>query len=278
MTATTERNSWNGIRVVARLAGKEQRHASISATQQTLLQASLTHVPTHGWTQDAIVAAVKEHKLPVTMIGLVTPSQLIQTFMNDCNSRLKEQLISSNNSNNHNNNNQDNHFAQDRLAAAIQWRLEMIVPLKRHWHQGMALGAMLPDNLWKTQQQLNDMVQILSDQIHPSWSTMERAAIGAIYVMTELHFLADTSPGHDDTWKFLHRRVNELPSPHAVAAATAVTTSLAGAVVSLVSPSLQAVMGSVMGQWIMPPSTIPVQGATPSDYDTLPPFPTDHVK
>ena len=260
--------------MVARYTAKQQRQASISATQHTLLQTSLTHVPTYGWTQDAIVAAVKEHKLPVTMIGLVTPSQLIQTFMDDCNARLKEQLMNNNTNNHHNNS------IQDQLAAAIQRRLEMIVPLKRHWHQGMALGAMLPDNVWKTQQQLNDMVQILSDQIHPSWSTIERAAIGAIYVMTELHFLTDTSPGHDDTWKFLHRRVSELPSPHVIAAASAVTTSLAGAVVSLISPSLQAVMGSVMGQCTVSPasSTIHVQGATPSDYDTLPPFPTDHVK
>ena len=274
--------------------------SSISVTQHKLLQASLAHVATHGWTQDAIVAAVREHKLPLTMIGLVTPTQLVESFMDDCNEQFKQQLqlqlqphqplatsTDSSTTTNH------------RLASAIQRRLEYILPYKHHWHQGMALGA---TNM-KTPEQLKEMVQLVADHVYgPNNSTLfERAAIGAIYVVTELHFLADDSPDHSKTWDFLRQRViqgttttaaaaaaarggiSSLASPDTIVAATAVASSLVGAVGSLAHPAMQGLYSSalpVMMNWITPPTSPlyqqdqPIKGTSPTDYDDLPPFPS----
>jgi ubiquinone biosynthesis protein COQ9 len=280
--------------------------SSISATQHKLLQASLAHVATHGWTQDAIAAAVREHKLPLTMIGLVTPSQLVESFMDDCNEQFKRQLqlqlplqlqlaTPKQPSTDHNISSSSNSTNQ-RLASAIQLRLEYILPYKHQWHQGMALGA----TNTKTPVQLKEMVQLIADHVYgPNHSTLfERAAIGAMYVVTELHLLADDSPDHSKTWDFLRQRViqgsataattggiSSFVSPDTVVAATAVASSLVGAVGSLAHPAMQGLYSSalpVMMHWMTPPASSqyqhqyqqPIKGTSPTDYEDLPPFPT----
>jgi hypothetical protein len=159
----------------------------------------------------------------------------------------------------------------------------------------MALGAM---NM-KTPEQLKEMVQLVADHVYgPNNSTLfERAAIGAIYVVTELHFLADDSPDHSKTWDFLRQRViqgtttaaaggggiSSLASPDTIVAATAVASSLVGAVGSLAHPAMQGLYSSalpVMMNWITPPTSPlyqqdqTIQGTSPTDYDDLPPFPS----
>ena len=36
----------------------------------------------------------------------------------------------------------------------------------------------------------------------------KRVSLAAIYKSSELHLLNDSSPDHDETWRFLERRVN----------------------------------------------------------------------
>ena len=243
---------------------------SIAAMQQKLIQTSLTHVYTHGWTQDAIVAAAKDLQVPLTMIGLVTPSQLIQAFMHDCNERFKVQLS--------NKEWKNNDSCSDRIAHAIKCRLEMIVPYKANWHDGMALGAMPPNNIIVTQQQLREVAQIISD--HVGAGPPPVAMIGALYVVTECHLLADTSPGHEETWNFLHRRVRDCVAvPDSWVVATTITTSLMGALASLAQPAVQSAVSSVVPtilHWMTPPTTKTnhVKGTSPADYEDLPPFPS----
>ncbi len=45
------------------------------------------------------------------------------------------------------------------------------------------------------------------------WYT-KRAGIAAIYSATQIHMLADQSPGYDDTWAFLHQKVEEGAAFH----------------------------------------------------------------
>ena len=107
-------------------------------------------------------------------------------------------------------------------------------------------------------------------------SPLERTAIGAVYVTTELHLLADTSPGYQDTWKFLHDRIQELNwiqkqsflqgvqntnglppmipqmNQDTIIAGVAVASSLGSAVLSLMTPvartGVSAVAGTVVPQ------------------------------
>jgi hypothetical protein len=87
--------------------------------------------------------------------------------------------------------------------------------------------------------------------------------LGGVYVATELHLLTDQSPDYQDTWEFLHGRVSEwerlfvggkestsssssFMNPSAMLqqggnvayTASAVASSLAGGVVSLLQPNV----------------------------------------
>jgi hypothetical protein len=95
-------------------------------------------------------------------------------------------------------------------------------------------------------------------------SDWQQLALGGVYVTTELHLLTDQSPNYQDTWEFLHERVSEwerlcwsagsqdysassfLFNPTALLqqggkvayTASAVASSLAGGVVSLLQPNV----------------------------------------
>ena len=221
--------------------------------------------------------------------------------MEDCNVRLSKAMT-------------DNPDLEKMThAQIIEWgirtRLEMNTAFVRskRWHEGMALGAM-PVNMLETANHLEKMVGIIADAMiqkskpstineTKSLSTVERGAIGAAYVATELHLLSDESEGYQDTWRFLNQRVKELelaaqsdfsaiPSSDMMVAGAAVATSLGGAVVSLVAPAaasgMQAIAGNVMPQlmnFVQPPNLDSTVGTKAQDYDLsdLPPFETDNT-
>ena len=88
----------------------------------------------------------------------------------------------------------------------------MVLPFVQssRWSEGMALGA-TPYNAMSTASHLEELVSALEQALLkiPSTATattatnlssLERTAICAVYVTTELHLvLADTSPGYQDT-------------------------------------------------------------------------------
>ncbi len=289
-----------------------------ASPREAILSAALSHVPAHGWTEQALAQAVVTSNLPPSYIGLVEDkkSELIHYFMIDCNERLRREISSDEN--------------QKKLsllthAQVIEWmvrtRLEMNIPFVKtnRWHEGMALGA-LPMNALETAGHLEKLVTIIEEAMsmsssssssHQSLGQLERGALGAVYVSTELHLLQDTSVGYEQTWRFLNDRCQDLERAAtsqltsgygSIAAGTAVASSLAGAAVSLIAPAarsgVQTVTGGIlptvmtMMQQVQPLSQFQSQaesmgamtgtsaaGTRASDYDLsdLPPFetPTD---
>jgi Uncharacterized conserved protein len=233
--------------------------------------------------------------------------------MNDCNEKLSKAF-------------QEKNIESENLSHAqvMEWgirtRLEMNIPYVRsqRWHEGMALGAM-PVNTFQTANHLEKMVKIIEggmmrcsnqDSKHPAGQTssfglLERGAIGALYVATELHLLSDGSAEYQETWSFLKQRVQELelaaraqgsnvryfPSSDIFVAGTAIASSLGGAVFSLLAPSsstatcgLSSVAGGVIPQimnFVQQPSSVDSTiGTKAQDYDfsDLPPFETEEQK
>lgn len=248
-----------------------------------LLQASLQQVTAHGWTQDAISAAVEQESLPLSMVGMISPTELVEWFMQDCNQRFATQLDQIN---------MDNMDIPERIAVAIQARLEYVIPVVQTWHQGMALGAV--QNSITTAHQLEEIVTLISRKVGPPLPSapLERTALGALYVATELHLLTDTSHAYEQTWNFLKGRVGELHllaqrrqqnpmSLDSVVAASAVATSLVGGLVSLAQPTARGMAYSVLPQFmsmVMPTTSntsTTSPGSSPQDYSDLPPFPHD---
>lgn len=165
---------------------------SMHQHKQDLLQAALTQVHEHGWTQKAITAAVLDHpQLSLSMAGMVTPSELVSYCMDDWNRQLQSKVDSS---------------STNSEFEAIQFRLQCEIPWIQsgRWHEAMALGLLQQPLL--TRQQLHAIVEIIA----PHATMARQAALGATYVATELHLLTDTSHQYQATWEFLKQRLETV--------------------------------------------------------------------
>lgn len=271
--------------------------ASRSSPRETIFVAALPHVHEHGWTEQALAQGVLTSNLPPSYIGLVEDkkSDLINFFMDDCNKKLAKEFETLRT---------NDDFRKMTHSQVIEWgirkRLEMNTPYVRsqRWHEGMAVGAM-PANALETATYLETMVKVIEENMMFSSSKsvgpLERGAICAVYIATELHLLSDNSGSYMDTWKFLNQRVRELemvaesnfsgmPSSDTFVAGTAIASSLAGGVVSLFAPAatsgIRAVAGTVIPHvmnFVQPPSIDTTVGTKTQDYDLsdLPPFETE---
>lgn len=248
------------------------RALSVNSSKETILAASLNHVQTYGWTEEAIVQGVLSSGLPPSYIGRVEHKQsdLIHYFMKTSNENLKNIVKESHAL-------LENMTHTQVISFVIRKRLEMNIPFiqQNRWHEGMALGAM-PNNALETAQHLEQLITIIEDALKVSdrlniaapLGLLERGALGAVYFTTELHLLTDSSQDYCDTWTFLDRRVKDLETAAQISmntagvsmplnqdqviAATSVATSMAGAVLSVLAPALttgvQTVASSVFPQ------------------------------
>jgi rpsU-divergently transcribed protein len=267
-------------------SGTVQDNSSLDGARATILKTALEQVHQHGWTEEAISASVVSSNLPLSMIGMVTPSDIIAHFMDDCQERLQHDLDTMYTEKW----NDETTPLSDRLVTSLRLRLQYVVPFAKsnRWHEGMALGA--TTNTTMTATQLDRMVQSIADAIvvgtdHAPLGVMERAAIGVLYVSTELHLLADDSEAYEATWNFLKSRAGEMQvlaqsanlhgmvSGDTAVAASAVVNSLGGAVVSLLQPAARGAISAVaatviphLATFLQPPQ--PVQdGTRASDYN-----------
>ncbi|KAL3943004.1 MAG: hypothetical protein SGBAC_002911 [Bacillariaceae sp.] len=161
--------------------------------KRRLAQAALQQIPKHGWTQDALTAAVMEDPhMSVSMTGLWTPTELVNWLMDDWNAQLQEK--------------QRNDSQRMSVLDAIQWRLEQVIPLVQasRWHEGMALGLSTP---LTTRSQLHEFVDLAAPI---GATTAYKTGLGSIFLSTELFMLSDASEDYADTWEFLKKRLTEL--------------------------------------------------------------------
>lgn len=101
----------------------------------------------------------------------------------------------------------------DKIRAALRLRLELEAPLMPQWPQAMALGAMpqnLPDTLRHIAELMDEIWHIAGDNSTDlNWYT-KRGLLGSVYVATELYMTTDRSPGFENTWDFLDRRLADV--------------------------------------------------------------------
>jgi ubiquinone biosynthesis protein COQ9 len=226
-----------------------------------LLQSALHQVHEHGWTQDAIAAAVAfDRTVSIALAGMIQPHDLIAFSMDHWNQQLEldlsmrqeiwKKLDSS---------------VSSRIEESIKARLGYLLPyiISQRWHEGMAMGVRDPQAALHTKEQLQQLIQIVAsavvvDKNNTPLSDWQQFTLGGVYVATELFLLTDQSPDWQDTWEFLHERVGEWEqvtsqmdagilmnpsamlqhSSHVAYTASAVASSLAGGVVSLIQPNV----------------------------------------
>ena len=220
---------------------------SLDALKEQLLEASLLHVPHHGWTQTAIITACMGRGVSLSVAGLITPNDLIRYAMDQFYNRLQQDLQQQNLNHHHD----PSSSARESIQQAIQLRLSYQKDYlhSQTWHQGMALGAS-PDNALQTQEQLKQLINLIThhaygtSQQQQSVSELAKLTLGGVYVATELHMLTDSSPDFADTWAFLEQRLVEWeqianlssPSTDALYVTTAVASAMASGLASLVQP------------------------------------------
>lgn len=240
---------------------------------KTIMRSTIQHIPEYGFTTDAITAGVLSSGLPPSYTGLITngPSQLVSFIASEFNTKLRDEVIPSLQSEWEH----TNPPIPQKIESCLRHRIEMLIPLvtSGRWHEGLALGA--ATRPCDAAQHLDELAGIVLRAAGCADDIASRAAVAGVYVAVELHALGGTATGDskdegqrfEETWAFLIERVRELemaaewrqrsglgnfvlglpsgPSPEVVTAATAVVSSLGGAVVSLGAPAARGIIGAI---------------------------------
>lgn len=175
----------------------------------TILNASLPFVNEMGWSRNAIIAGAKTVNYPGTIHGLFPSagSELVQFFYTQCNTKLANELKEE-----FGDVTKKQQSGSEIARIAIEKRLRMILPYENKWTQAIAIMSM-PQNVPATLANLmtlaDDICYYAGDRsVDLTWYS-RRIGIAAIYKMTELYLIQDSSEDHTETWQFLNQRISE---------------------------------------------------------------------
>lgn len=172
-----------------------------------LLEATLPHVLFDGWSRAAMRAAAADLGEDVALFDLAFPDgarDMIRLFIENADDEMEAELEK-----------RDvlSMKIRDRITLAIRIRLELYEPHKEAVRravnilslpQNMALGTRLTAATvsrmwWATGDRSTDI----------NWYT-KRMTLAAVYAATLLYWLSDKSEGHQQTWGFLDRRIENV--------------------------------------------------------------------
>ncbi len=170
-----------------------------------LLDAALMHVPFDGWSPATFNAAIKDSGLDPALARAVCPRgavDLAVAYHRRGDAKMLEGLAQADLS--------QMRF-RDRIAKAVRLRLEAgdreairrgstLFALPHHAPEGAGL-------LWETCDKIWTALGDTSDDVN--WYS-KRATLSGVYSATLLYWLGDTSEGHQATWSFLDRRIDDV--------------------------------------------------------------------
>ncbi|XP_061396065.1 ubiquinone biosynthesis protein COQ9, mitochondrial [Musca vetustissima] len=188
---------------------ENERDAKAEAVRVKILEAALQHVPTLGWTRNAIVQGAEDVGYPSVVHGMFPQGgfDLVSYFNGKCNEELLKILKKETDDGKKEINN-----PLEFLVRFVRLRLEMMAPYKGQWPQALALIA-LPQNASTALAQVltlvDDICYYSGDRsVDIGWYT-RRIGLASIMKMTELYMLQDHSPDHSKTWEFLANRMDD---------------------------------------------------------------------
>ncbi|KAL8464080.1 hypothetical protein ACS0TY_033847 [Phlomoides rotata] len=173
--------------------------------QARVLQASLRHAITLGWSDAAMIAGARDVGISPSIVGSFPKKEaaLVEFFMDDCLQRLMDIIDKEDLS---------NIIPSHRVAKLVRIRLEMQAPHISKWPQALSIQArplnvstsfkqraMLVDEIWHA----------AGDKATDIDWYLKRTILGGIYSTTELYMLTDNSQGYQETWAFLDERVRQ---------------------------------------------------------------------
>lgn len=179
----------------------------IKDDQTRVLQAALEHVPTLGWTVEAMVAGAKEVGMSPSIVGAFPRKEaaLVEYFMDDSLQRLVGEIDSREEE-------LSNLVLHDRISKIIRIRLEMQIPYISKWPQALSIQANplnLPTAFKQRAILMDEIWHAAGDRSTDLDWYAKRTLLGGIYAATELYMLTDYSPEFRSTWTFLDCRVSD---------------------------------------------------------------------
>ncbi|WPZ29270.1 COQ9 family protein [Sulfitobacter sp. OXR-159] len=170
-----------------------------------LLDAALMHVPFDGWSPATFNAAIKDSGLDPALARAVCPRgavDLAVAYHRRGDAKMLEGLAQADLS--------QMRF-RDRIAKAVRLRLEAgdreairrgstLFALPHHAPEGAGL-------IWETSDKIWTALGDTSDDVN--WYS-KRATLSGVYSATLLYWLGDASEGHQATWSFLDRRIDDV--------------------------------------------------------------------
>ena len=174
-------------------------------TKDQLLDAALMHVPFDGWSPATFNAAIKDSGLDPALARAVCPRgavDLAVAYHRRGDAKMLEGLAQADLS--------QMRF-RDRIAKAVRLRLEAgdreairrgstLFALPHHAPEGAGL-------IWETSDKIWTALGDTSDDVN--WYS-KRATLSGVYSATLLYWLGDASEGHQATWSFLDRRIDDV--------------------------------------------------------------------
>lgn len=174
--------------------------------KEQLLDAALMHVPFDGWSETTFQAAIADTGIDSTVARAVCPRgsvDLAVAYHKRGDALMIDRM---------NGEDLSEMKYRDKIAAMVRFRLEAVTD-KEVVRRGTTLFA-LPQHasdgaklVWGTCDAIWDALGDTSDDVN--WYT-KRATLSAVYSSTVLYWLGDTSDGHQATWEFLDRRIDNV--------------------------------------------------------------------
>lgn len=179
----------------------------IELAGEKVLAAALPHVAFDGWSAETLRAAVADSGVEAGLAAQAFPRGALDLALAfhregdaDMLSALKKADL-------------NGMRFRDRIGFAVRLRLEQVADEKEAVRRAAAFFA-LPVNaaegaaaVWKTADLIWTALGDTSDDLN--WYS-KRATLSAVYSATVLYWLGDDSDGHQATWEFLDRRIDDV--------------------------------------------------------------------
>jgi ubiquinone biosynthesis protein COQ9 len=178
---------------------------SREAQRDRLLEAALVHVPFDGWSRRSLRAAAADLSIEPGLARRLFP-RAGDDLLVHLERWADRQMLARAGA-------LEGLRVRDRIAALVRARLEALGPHREAMRRATA-ARVLPGNgfaacgsLWRT---VDLMWSAAGDEARDASYYTKRSLLAAVWTSTFLFWLDDRSPGSEDTWAFLDRRIDNV--------------------------------------------------------------------
>jgi len=172
-----------------------------------LLEAALVHVPFDGWSRRSLMAGARDAGIDPATARRLFPrggDDLLVHLERWADRKMLERVDAAT---------LGTMRMRDRIAALVRARLDVLTPHREAMRRAVA-ARMLPFNMWAAGSSLWRTVDVIwsaaGDQAYDLSRYTKRAMLAGVYSSTFFYWLDDRSPGREDTWAFLERRIDDV--------------------------------------------------------------------